>query len=84
MHRRVNVTLPEDTLELLDRVAEKGDRSAFLDRAVHYYVRTVGTEILKKELRRGASARAARDSALAEEWFKVNTDVWPKKTKPTR
>jgi len=77
LHRRVNVTLPEDTLALLDRVAKKGDRSAFLDKAVHYYVKKVGTYNLKCELKKGAIARADRDLAIAKEWFPLVAKVWP-------
>lgn len=65
----MNVSLPEKTLRLLDRVAEKGDRSDFIDRAVHFYVKEVGRDRLKKQLRQGACARSVRDVALAEEWF---------------
>jgi len=31
MRKRVNITLPEETLELIDRVTEHGDRSRFID-----------------------------------------------------
>src|SRR5262249_30403362 len=34
VHRRINITLSEDTLALLDRVASKGDRSRLIDEAV--------------------------------------------------
>jgi len=78
VHKRVNVTLPEDTLRLLDRVTEKGDRSSFVDQAVRFYVKEVGRANLKKQLRLGATARASRDLGLAEEWFSVDEEVWPK------
>lgn len=79
IHRRVNVTLPEDTLRLLDRVAEKGERSGFVDRAVRFYVKEIGSANLKKQLRLGAIARAARDLAVAEEWFPIDEGVWQRK-----
>ena len=78
IHKRVNVTLPADTLQLLDRVAEKGERSGFVDRAVRFYVKEVGSANLKKQLRLGAIARASRDLAVAEEWFPVDEGVWQK------
>ena len=70
-HKRVNVTFPEATLRLLERVAKKGDRSGLLDRAVRFYVSEVGYANLRKSLRRGAIARASRDLALVEEWFSI-------------
>ena len=36
VHRRINITLSEDTLALLDRVVSKGDRSRLIDEAVRY------------------------------------------------
>ncbi len=76
--KRVNVTLPEDTLRLLDRVAQKGDRSSFVDRAVRFYVKETGQANLKKQLRLGALARASRDLSVAEEWFPIEEEVWQK------
>jgi CopG family transcriptional regulator / antitoxin EndoAI len=69
MHRRINVTLPEETVELVDRVSEKGDRSRLIDLAVRRYVAEVGRANLRKQLKEGALRRAPRDRALAEEWF---------------
>jgi len=68
---RVNVTLPRETLSLIDRVTQKTNRSAFLDRAVRFYVAEAGRENLKKSLRVGAHARSDRDRAVVEEWFPV-------------
>ncbi len=75
-HKRVNVTLPQDTLRLLDRVAGKGDRSAFLDKAVRFYVKEIGRTHLREALRRGAIARASRDLSIAEEWFPIDEETW--------
>ncbi|OGG72864.1 hypothetical protein A3A38_05000 [Candidatus Kaiserbacteria bacterium RIFCSPLOWO2_01_FULL_53_17] len=76
--KRVNVTLPTETLRLLDRVAQKGDRSGFVDRAVRFYVEETGRANLKKQLRRGAVAHAKRDLSIAEEWFPLEEEVWQK------
>ncbi|OGG63260.1 hypothetical protein A3C21_03890 [Candidatus Kaiserbacteria bacterium RIFCSPHIGHO2_02_FULL_59_21] len=74
-YERVNVTLPRDTLRLIDRVTRKKNRSGFVDRAVRFYVEKTGSANLKKELRAGARARAERDCTIAEEWFPVETDA---------
>lgn len=42
MHRRINITLPEETVRLIDRVAAKGDRSRLIDEAVRHYVQKTG------------------------------------------
>ena len=76
--KRVNVTLPSDTLRLLDEVAQKGDRSSFVDRAVRFYVTEMGKANLKKQLHLGALAARPRDLSIAEEWFPLEEDVWRK------
>ena len=75
IHKRINITLPADTVRLLDRVAEKGNRSGLLDRAVRFYVKEMGKANLRKQLRLGAEARAVRDLAIAEEWFPIESEI---------
>jgi len=60
MHRRINITLPEETPELIDRVAERGDRSRFIDEAVTHYIQEAGRSKLRKQLKEGAITRAPR------------------------
>ena len=69
MHRRVDITLPEETLRLIDPAAEKGDGSRFIDEAIRYFVRQHGRRKLAELLKEGALRRAERDRAFAEEWF---------------
>jgi len=76
MRKRVNITLPEETLELIDQVTEHGDRSRFIDDAVRHYIQETGRANLRKRLKEGALRRAERDLGLAEEWFNVDEDVW--------
>ncbi len=79
MHQRINLTLPAETLRLIDRVARKGNRSRFVDQAVRHYVDNVGKATLRKLLREGATRRRGRDARLAEEWFTLEEPAWPKK-----
>src|SRR2546421_588318 len=81
MHQRVNITLPEETLRLIDRVATKGDRSRFIDSAVKHYVDAIGRASLRKQLKEGAIRRAQRDLNLAQEWFALEEEVWQGKQK---
>lgn len=76
MHRRINITLPEDTVRLIDRVATKGDRSRLIGEAIRHYVQATGRAELKKRLREGALRRADRDRALAREWFLIDEGAW--------
>lgn len=70
--QRLNITLPNDTVRLLDHVAAKGDRSRLVDEAVRYFVKTKGRANLRKLLRDGARKHADRDLMLAEEWFALD------------
>lgn len=69
MHRRINVTLPEETVRLMERVSPKGSRSRLVDLAIRRYVAEAGRANLRKKLKEGALRRASRDRQLAEEWF---------------
>ncbi len=69
MHRRLNITLPEEIIQLLDRVVEKGDRSRVIAEAVERYVTEAGRASLRRRIREGAKRRAERDVEIAEEWF---------------
>ena len=69
MNQRLNITLPEQTVRLLDSVVPKGQRSRLIDEAVKRFVREQGRVRLRKQLERGAKARAERDLDVAQEWF---------------
>ena len=69
MHLRLNITLPEETVRLIDRVAKRGNRSRLISDAVRRYVEEVGRANLRRQLKQGAKRRADRDLAMAEEWF---------------
>ena len=69
MRKRINVTLPEETLGLIDRVVQPGQRSRLINEAVQHYVEAKGRANLRKQLREGAVRRAERDLEIAQEWF---------------
>jgi CopG family transcriptional regulator/antitoxin EndoAI len=75
-HRRLNITLPEKTVRLIDRVAKKGDRSSFIAEAVERYVAEIGRANLRKQLKEGAIRRAERDLNVTGEWFGIDEETW--------
>ena len=77
MTKRLNITLPERTVALIDRVAGKGQRSRLIAQAVHRYVEEEGLANLRRQLKEGARVRAERDVQLAEEWFGLDEEVQP-------
>jgi CopG family transcriptional regulator/antitoxin EndoAI len=76
MNKRLNITLPEGTVRLMDRVAGKGRRSRLIDRAVHWYVRQETRANLRKHLAASYKANAAMDLQLAEDWFLLEEQAW--------
>jgi CopG family transcriptional regulator / antitoxin EndoAI len=78
MHKRLNITLPESTVTLIDKIAPKGDRSLFIDIAVRAYITQNQQETLREKLKAGAIARSLRDSQLSSDWFDLEEELWTK------
>ncbi len=78
MHRRLNITLPEETVQMMDRVAKTGGRSRLIDEAVREFVQRRQKASLRKQLEEGARRRASRDLAMAEEWSLLEDEAWQK------
>ena len=78
MHKRINITLPEETIRLIDRVSQRGNRSRFIDQAVKHYLETVGRANLKRRLKEGAERNAERDLQLTRDWFSLEEEAWQK------
>jgi CopG family transcriptional regulator / antitoxin EndoAI len=89
MSKRINITLPDTTVAVLDLVTTKGNRSRFIDRAVRRLVETEGKANLRARLKEEALANAERDLAMAAEWFPLEQEVvegWEvgRRKKPSR
>lgn len=76
MHQRVNITLPEETLRLIDRAVKKRNRSRFIDRAVRHYVQAMGRKQLRQQLEEETTKWAEHDLRLAAEWFLLDEEAW--------
>lgn len=81
MHQRINITLPEETLRLMDRTLADGSRSRFIDQAIKHFIQERTRKRLRAELKAGAIARKAHDLAMVEEWFAVDEEAWQRKSK---
>lgn len=69
MNRRLNITLPEQTVRMLDRAVPKGQRSRLIDEAVRRFIHEQEGSNLRKQVELGATARSERDRQIAEVWF---------------
>jgi len=75
--KRINITIPEDTLELVDRIREE-NRSEFINRALKVYANRLERSKLKKQLKQAYQERAKEDLATAQEWEPVERELWEK------
>ncbi len=76
-HQRVNITLPEATLKIIDRVAGTGKRSRFIDTSVKYYVRETTRSKIRESLKNGYATLAEADRLIAKDWSVFDRETWP-------
>ena len=76
MQRRINISLSEESVRLLDQLAPRGDRSRYIEQLVKRSARD------RRELRRLLKERAIRhaefDRQLAAEMDPLSDEVWRK------
>jgi len=81
--KRVNITLPPETLELINRVS-KDNRSEFINTAVRLYANRLERARLKQRLKEAYLERAKEDLAIAKEWQPIERELWEKLEKEER
>ncbi|OFV89336.1 MAG: hypothetical protein A3J75_01325 [Acidobacteria bacterium RBG_16_68_9] len=74
MQRRINVSLSEESLRLLDRLAPRGDRSRYIEQLVRRSAQERNE--LRRLLKERAIRRADLDRQLAAEWDSLSDEVW--------
>jgi hypothetical protein len=76
MNKRINIVLPEATILAIDRMAAPGQRSRFIDQAVHHFVSHRSTEALRAQLERTAIRDRDLDVEISAEWQFVDKQAW--------
>jgi len=76
-HKRIDITLPRQTISLLEKISKKGDRSRFIDEAIRFYAKNINRAKLRKDLEEGAIKNAKLNLTIAKEWFPLENEVWP-------
>ena len=86
MSKRINIVLPEATIQTIDRMAKPGERSRFIDRAVQHYVSHRSAEAIRARLERAAVRDQDLDREVAADWFAVDNESWQQldESKPRR
>ena len=74
MQRRINVSLSEEAVKLLDRLAPKGDRSRYIEELVMRSAADRAT--LRARHEKGYRARADQDREIAAAWDSLSDELW--------
>lgn len=76
MTKRINIVLPEATIQTIDRIARPGERSRFINQAVKHFVTHRSTEALRMRLEQAAIRDRDLDREIAADWFAVDKEAW--------
>ena len=76
MSKRINIVLPETTIQTIDRMAPPGQRSRFIDQAVQHFVANRSAEALRAQLEHAAVRDRDLDREIAADWFAVDQESW--------
>ena len=76
MYQRLNITLPIETVELLQQNVSKGERSKFINEAVRHHILATNKEKLRQKLKEGAIRHATRDMEINAEWLNLDEEAW--------
>jgi CopG family transcriptional regulator / antitoxin EndoAI len=76
MSKRINIVLPETTIQTIDRMVKPGQRSRFINQAVEHFVANRSTEALRAQLERAAVRDQDLDREVAADWFAVDQESW--------
>ncbi|REJ54869.1 MAG: hypothetical protein DWQ56_17980 [Microcystis aeruginosa DA14] len=81
MARQLQITLPEDTMQLLDRWLVSSDYpekeyNNLINEAIKLYIMEPQRNYLKQQLKERAIVRAERDLNLAQDWFSPEEYLW--------
>ncbi len=75
-YKRINITLPESTVVMLESVADNGRRSTFIDSAIRKHIHEIKKQELRERIKEGSIANAERDLEMAREWFDLEEELW--------
>jgi CopG family transcriptional regulator/antitoxin EndoAI len=76
MRQRIDISLSETTITMLNQLVERRQRSRFIEEALTHYINFLRRKGLRERLKEGALARAERDLEMADEWFPLEQEIW--------
>jgi CopG family transcriptional regulator / antitoxin EndoAI len=86
MNQRINIVLPETTVQSIDRIAQPGQRSKFIEQAVQHFILHKSSEAVRARLEQTAVRDRDLDREIAGDWLAADIQSWrqldiPKQTK---
>ncbi len=75
-YKRINISIPIETLQLLNDIAPPKKRSQFITEAIKQYASEIKRLQLREQLKAGYLANAESDRQIAEEWFPIEQEVY--------
>ena len=82
MSKRINIVLPEATIQTIDSMAKPSQRSQFINQAVQHFVANRSTVALRAQLERTAVRDQDLDREVAADWFAVDQESWQRLDTP--
>ena len=76
MSKRLNIVLPEATVQTIDRMAKPGQRSRVIDQAVQHFVAHRSSEALRAQLERATVRDRDLDREVESDWLAVDQELW--------
>jgi CopG family transcriptional regulator / antitoxin EndoAI len=76
MSKRINIVLPETTIQTIDRMVKAGQRSRFINQAVQHFVSHRSTEALRSQLEHATVRDQDLDREIAGDWLAVDQQAW--------
>lgn len=73
---RLNITLPEDLAQALEKLASPRQKSSFIAEAVRQRIKQIESEELERELEEGYRARKQQSLYIAEEFESADIEGW--------
>ena len=66
--KRINITLPEDVIQILKKKTENGEKSSYIADAIRAYSKKQSKQMFAQEMIKGYQATAAEDLGENEAW----------------
>jgi metal-responsive CopG/Arc/MetJ family transcriptional regulator len=73
---RMNITIPEELVEQLDRLTEPRKKSEFIAEALRQRIEKIHHEELQNTLEEGYKARKRESHSIAKEFEAIDLEGW--------